>query len=149
MLESLANLSNILGFAQNTAYIILYEWSYFNYLYLSIIFYVFSYVTLHRMVFVSILTTSRYIILLLFTFLLPVWDSQSLFDKISWDFVRFSKLWVNGLYTVVLLRVRSHERRNELKLVWDSISVENLTLAFSQLFTCVHMNWGEMKLKTV
>ena len=92
MLESLANLSNILGFAQNTAYIILYEWSYFNYLYLSIIFYVFSYVTLHRMVFVSILTTSRYIILLLFTFLLPVWDSQSLFDKISWDFVRFSKL---------------------------------------------------------
>ena len=38
MLESLANLSNILGFAQNTAYIILYEWSYFNYLYLSIIF---------------------------------------------------------------------------------------------------------------
>ena len=35
---------------------------YFNYLYLSIIFYAFSYATLHRMVFVSILTTSRYII---------------------------------------------------------------------------------------
>ena len=47
------------------------------------------------------------------------------------------------------LRVRSHERRNELKPVWDFISVENLTSVFSQLFTCVHMNWGEMKLKTV
>ena len=47
------------------------------------------------------------------------------------------------------MRVRSHERRNELKPEWDFISVENLTLVFSQLFTCVHMNWGEMKLKTV
>ena len=47
------------------------------------------------------------------------------------------------------LRVRSYERRNELKPVWDFILVENLTSVFSQLFTCVHMNWGEMKLKTV
>ena len=46
-------------------------------------------------------------------------------------------------------RVRSHERRNELKPLWDFISVENLTSVFSQLFTFVHMNWGEMKLKTV
>ena len=27
--------------------------------------------------------------------------------------------------------------------------VENLTSVFSQLFICVHMNWGEMKLKTM
>ena len=47
------------------------------------------------------------------------------------------------------LRVSSHERRNELKPVWDFIWVENLTSVFSQLFTFVHMNWGEMKLKTV
>ena len=47
------------------------------------------------------------------------------------------------------LRVHSHERRNELKPVWDFISVENLTLVFSQLFTYVHMNWGKMKLKPV
>ena len=44
------------------------------------------------------------------------------------------------------IRVRSYERWNELKPVWDFISVENLTSVFSQLFTCVHMNWGEMKL---
>ena len=47
------------------------------------------------------------------------------------------------------LRVRSHERQNELKLVWDFILVENLTSVLIQLFTCVHMNWDEMKLKTV
>ena len=47
------------------------------------------------------------------------------------------------------IRVHSHERRNELKPVWDFISVENLTSVVSQLSTCVHMNWGEMKLKTV
>ena len=44
------------------------------------------------------------------------------------------------------IRVRSYERWNELKSVWDFISVENLTSVFSQLVTCVHMNWGEMKL---
>ena len=47
------------------------------------------------------------------------------------------------------VRVRSHESRNELKPVWDFISVETLTSVFSQLFSCVDMNWGEMKLKTV
>ena len=46
-------------------------------------------------------------------------------------------------------RVPSHDRWNELKPVWDFISVENLTSVSSQLFTCVHMNWGEMKLKMV
>ena len=46
-------------------------------------------------------------------------------------------------------RVCSHERRNEVKPAWDFISVENLTSVFSQLFTCVRMNWGEMNLKTV
>ena len=35
------------------------------------------------------------------------------------------------------------------KPVWDFISVKNLTSVFSQLFACVHTNWGEMKLKTV
>ena len=37
----------------------------------------------------------------------------------------------------------------KLKPVWNFILVENLTSVFSQLFTCVHMNWGEMKLKPV
>ena len=46
-------------------------------------------------------------------------------------------------------RVRSDERHNKLKPVWDFILVKNLTSVFSQLFTCVHMNWGQMKLKTV
>ena len=48
-------------------------------------------------------------------------------------------------------RVHSYERQNELKPVWDFISVENLTFVFSQLFTCVYMNMscGEMKLKPV
>ena len=41
----------------------------FNYLYLSIIFYAFSYVMLHCMVFVSIFITNRYIIYLIFIFL--------------------------------------------------------------------------------
>ena len=49
----------------------------------------------------------------------------------------------------ISLRVLWHERRNELKPVWDFISVENLTAVFSQLFTCVYMNCGKMKLKTV
>ena len=49
---------------------------------------------------------------------------------------------------VVAGRVCSHERRNEL--IWnDFISVENLTSVFSQLFTCVQVNWGGMKLKTL
>ena len=47
------------------------------------------------------------------------------------------------------LRVLSHERRSELKPVWDFIKVENLTSVFSQLSSCIHMNWSEMKLKTV
>ena len=47
------------------------------------------------------------------------------------------------------LRVRSHERRNDLKPAWDFISVENLTLVFNQFFTCVHMNWDGIKLKPV
>ena len=47
------------------------------------------------------------------------------------------------------IRELSHERQNELKPVWDFISIENLASVFSQLFTCVHMNWGEIKLKTV
>ena len=61
------------------------------------------------------------------------------------------------IYTSVPLRssrserVRSHEkrneRRNELKPVWDLISVKNLTSVFSQLFTYIHINWDEMKLK--
>ena len=46
------------------------------------------------------------------------------------------------LKSISFLRVRSQERQNELKPVWDFISVENL-------FTCVPMNWSEMKLKTV
>ena len=45
------------------------------------------------------------------------------------------------------LKVRSPGRRNELKPVWDFIFVENLTSMFSQLFTYVHINWGQMKLK--
>ena len=57
--------------------------------------------------------------------------------------------FVLNLLNVMTLRVRSHERRNELKPVWDFISVENLISVFSQLFTCVHMNWSKMKLKTV
>ena len=43
-------------------------------------------------------------------------------------------------------RVRSHERRNELKPIWDFISVKNLTSVFSQLFTCVRSHesrWNE------
>ena len=49
---------------------------------------------------------------------------------------------------IVAVRVCSHERRNEL--IWnDFISVENLTSVFSQLFTCVQVNWGGMKLKTL
>ena len=46
----------------------------------------------------------------------------------------------------MLIRVRSRKRRNKLKPVWDLILVENLTSVFSQLFACVHMNWGKMKL---
>ena len=53
------------------------------------------------------------------------------------------------LHLFLRLRVHSHERRNELKPVWDLILVENSTSVFSQLITCVHMNWGQMKLKTV
>ena len=40
------------------------------------------------------------------------------------------------------------KRWNELKLIWDFISVENFTSVFSQLFTCTHMNWDEMKVNT-
>ena len=66
------------GFTKNTEYIINpYEQGYFNYLYLSIIFYAFSYVILHPMVVISVLTTSRHIIYLIFTFSLPVWDRQT------------------------------------------------------------------------
>ena len=43
----------------------------------------------------------------------------------------------------------SQERRNELKPVRDFISVDSFFSVFRQLFTCVHMNWGEMKLKPV
>ena len=52
----------------------------------------------------------------------------------------FGTFWNISLLIAVLIRlgVHSHERRNELKLPWDLISVENL----SQIFTCV-------KLKTV
>ena len=59
-------------------------------------------------------------------------------QKLEWfpsKLNRLSKealLWTNS-------RVRSHERRNELKPVRDLISVEHLTLVFSQLFTCVQM----------
>ena len=68
------------GFTQNTKYINLDEQGYFNYLYLSIIFFAFPYVVLHRMVSVSILTASRHIFsLTFFTFSVPLWDSQSLF----------------------------------------------------------------------
>ena len=42
--------------------LIIMKRGYLNYLYLSIIFYAFSYIILHRMVFVTIFTTSRYII---------------------------------------------------------------------------------------
>ena len=72
--------------------------------------------------------------------------------------VIFPKNWFSNLfkfkdsihlYLHSHLRVRSHKRRNELRLVWDFISVENLISVFSQLFTCVHMNWSKMKLKTV
>ena len=41
------------------------------------------------------------------------------------------------------------ETRNELKPVWGFILAENLNSMFCQLFICVLMNWGEMKLKTV
>ena len=58
------------------------------------------------------------------------------------------KQFSNTSNCIVILRKRSRERRNELKLVWDFVSIENLTSLFSQPFTCVHMNWGEMKLKT-
>ena len=60
------------------------------------------------------------------------------------SFLLFAKL-----STYKFIRVVSHKGRNELKLVWDFMSVENLTSMFSQLFTCIHMNWGEIKLKPV
>ena len=67
------------GFTQNTEYITLYKQSYLNYLYLLNIFYAFSYIILHCLVFAKILKTSKYIIQLIFTFLLPVCDGQSPF----------------------------------------------------------------------
>ena len=50
------------GFTQNTEYNDLYEYGYFNYFYLSITFYAFSYAILHRMASLSVLATNRYII---------------------------------------------------------------------------------------
>ena len=61
----------------------------------------------------------------------------------------FRVCYITGQRSQFTVRVHSHERRNELKAVRDFISVENLASVFSQLFTRVHMNWGEMKLKTV
>ena len=61
----------------------------------------------------------------------------------------FRVCYITGQWSEFTLRVHSHERRNELKPEWDFISVENLTSLFSQFFICVHMNWGEMKHKTV
>ena len=37
--------------------------------------------------------------------------------------------------------------RGEMNSVWNFISVENLSPVFSQPLSCVHMNWGKMKLK--
>ena len=64
------------GFTQNTEYISLWIGLFKLFVFLSYI-YAFSYVILHHMVFVSILTTSRNFVKLISTFLLPVWDSQS------------------------------------------------------------------------
>ena len=61
----------------------------------------------------------------------------------------FRVCYITGQRSQFTVRVHSHERRNEPKAVRDFISVENLASVFSQLFTRVHMNWGEMKLKTV
>ena len=54
---------------------------YLNYLYLSIAFFTFPYVILHRMVFVSILTIRCL-----------CGTAKACFDKISRDFVKSSKL---------------------------------------------------------
>ena len=66
------------------------------------------------------------------------WIQRKLWEKMSFCWPLFS-----------YIRVLSHESRNELKPVWDFISVENLTSLFSQLVPCVHMSWGKTKLKQV
>ena len=76
----------------------LYEYGCFNYLYLSFKFHAFSYVTLYRMVFASILTISRYIILRC-----QCGAAIFCFGKISRGIVSVSKLWVIRLYIVVSL----------------------------------------------
>ena len=50
---------------------------------------------------------------------------------------------MDSVIWTIYLRVRSRERRNELKRVWDFISVEYLTLVFPQLvFTWIEAKWN-------
>ena len=84
-------------------------------------------------------------------FFLNLLMQKIFFDKNHWFQLSTKYDWIISLLliSIKLNRVRSHQRRNELKPVWGFILVKNPTSVFSQPSTCVHMNRVEMKLKTV
>ena len=67
---------------------------------------------------------------------------------ISTGVIELVKRWHFFAFATKLL-VENHWEAKWIQTGMNFILVENLTSVFSQLFTCVHMNWGEMKLKTV
>ena len=70
----------------------------------------------------------------------------NIFSKLPWQ---VATLFCSSNYLLdVYLRVRPYERRNELKPIWDFISVENIQFGVqSALYLCSHE--CSMKLKPV
>ena len=71
-----------------------------------------------------------------------------MFRYIYTYFIYYINIYLTSYLYLRLYQVVT-KQRNELKPIWEFISAENLSSVFSELFICVHMNWGEMKVKTV